>query len=346
MSQKKATPKAVFDACEQLTASVEEGETWNRDDVRLLVGGGSYAVIDPLIKAWRKLQPVREVAPSLPSELLIQVAQLLEQQVAGFIEQVEQQDNERELIFSSANEELAANFVKLEQELGSQLELSQQANHDLEAECDRLKSELIVSQQDNHAQAVRLEILESDLQQARQQLESESKRNAELIKRGAEERESLELRLAEQYGQDKEQLKLDYQQQLLQQKQNLTSASQSAENHLMRLLDQSRSELKQANLAAEDKTTLLMEQLSDKEGLLLEQRLKINALESKLYETAELSEKRELDLVADLSRAENKLKEMRLQVQSFQAQSEADGNAQLEAIKESILSLQVQVAEK
>ena len=78
MSMKKATPKAVFEACEQLEL---QDRPWNRDDIRSLVGGGSFSVIDPLIQAWRKLQPVREVAPSVPAELLIQVATLLEQQI-------------------------------------------------------------------------------------------------------------------------------------------------------------------------------------------------------------------------------------------------------------------------
>ena len=121
MSIKKATPKAVFDACEQLELL---GKTWNRDDVRMIIGGGSFVVIDPLIQAWRKLQPVREVAPTVPTELLIQVASMLEKQMADFIGTVEQQDKEREEILLSLNKSASESFELRESQLEAELELA------------------------------------------------------------------------------------------------------------------------------------------------------------------------------------------------------------------------------
>ena len=139
MSIKKATPKAVFNACEQLELL---GDSWNRDDVRAIVGGGSFTVIDPLIQAWRKLQPAREVAPSVPADVLIQVAASIEQKISSYIAEVDERDRVREETLIALNENAAIEFEKKETELESQLEASQQSNHYLEAELARIESEL------------------------------------------------------------------------------------------------------------------------------------------------------------------------------------------------------------
>ena len=67
MAHKIATASTVFAACDRLNAA---NERWNREDVRNDVGGGGYVVIDPLIRAWRELKPLREAAPTTPAELL------------------------------------------------------------------------------------------------------------------------------------------------------------------------------------------------------------------------------------------------------------------------------------
>lgn len=139
MSIKKATPKAVFDACEQLELL---DKSWNRDDVRALIGGGSFSVIDPLIRAWRQLQPVREVAPTVPTDLLIQIATMLERQVSEFIGDIEARDQAREETLLSLNENASEIFSRREAELETQIDLAKQANHQLEAELSRLEGEL------------------------------------------------------------------------------------------------------------------------------------------------------------------------------------------------------------
>ncbi|MBL4705528.1 MAG: DNA-binding protein, partial [Flavobacteriales bacterium] len=85
MSRKIATPAAVFEACDQLDDS---GKPWNRDDVRVAVGGGGFSVIDPLIQTWRKLKPVKALASSTPTTLLHQVAEALETHFSQHISDV------------------------------------------------------------------------------------------------------------------------------------------------------------------------------------------------------------------------------------------------------------------
>lgn len=328
MSQKKATPKAVFEACQQLTASIEEGKSWNRDDVRLLVGGGSFAVIDPLIKTWRKLQPVRDVAPTIPSELLIQVATLLEQQVTGYIAEVQQADEQRELLFNQATEELAKNLNSMEVRLTTELEETKQSNHSLESECSRLESELAQSQKEQHSLDLRLELMEKELAQANLRLAAEKERSDKIILQSQEDAEALRLRLTEQNTLALANAKLDHQQQVLDQKKQLQDAAELAENRLMRLLDQARSEIKEAQVTFEHKlSSMNLQQLEDKQTI-NKQKLEVNVIGS------ELKQSNDECLL---------LREQLLQQKTESSQVE---RADLQAIKASILSLQGQLNDK
>lgn len=98
MAQKIATVSAVFAACDRLDAA---NERWNREDVRNEVGGGGYVVIDPLIRAWRSLKPLREVAPSTPTELLHQVAATIESHISAFTGEVETRLAENQQVFEA-----------------------------------------------------------------------------------------------------------------------------------------------------------------------------------------------------------------------------------------------------
>ena len=328
MSQKKATPKAVFEACQQLAASIEEGESWNRDDVRLLVGGGSFAVIDPLIKVWRKLQPMRDVAPSIPSELLVQIATLLEQQVTGYIAEVQQADEQRELLFNQATEELAKNLNSMEVRLTTELEEAKQSNHSLESECSRLESELAQSQKEQHSLDLRLELMEKELAQANLRLAAEKERSDKIILQSQEDAEALRLRLTEQNTLALANAKLDHQQQVLDQKKQLQDAAELAENRLMRLLDQARSEIKEAQVTFEHKLSgMNLQQLEDKQTI-NKQKLEVNVIGS------ELKQSNDECLL---------LREQLLQQKTENSQVE---RADLQAIKASILSLQGQLNDK
>lgn len=343
MSQKKATPKAVFEACQQLSASIEYAGSWNRDDVRLLVGGGSFAVIDPLIKAWRKLQPVREVAPTIPSELLIQVATLLEQQVTGYINEVQQADERRELLFNQAGEELAENLHGLESRLTAELDSAHQANHDLESECSRLEGELTQSQQEKHSLELRLELLEKELNQAGIRLAAEKERTDKIIKQNQEDTEALRMLMAEQNTQALANNKLDYQQQLASQKKQLLDAAELAENRLMRLLDQSRSEIKEAQQSFEYKLADLNLQQQEDKQLINKQKLEINVNESELRQVQQVAAQQIADLEAQVSQANHECGLLRDQLLQQQSENTQGDRADLQAIKDSILSLQGQL---
>ena len=114
MARPIATPSSVFAACERLDAAKER---WNREDVRREVGGGGFVVIDPLIQAWRALKPLREVAPSTPTELLHQVATSLEAHVAEFTAQAEERQKAQQQVFDTTVAELAERLAGIEREL-------------------------------------------------------------------------------------------------------------------------------------------------------------------------------------------------------------------------------------
>ena len=104
MAKKIATAEAVFRACEELDAA---GNPWNRDDVRYRVGGGGFNVIDPLIQAWRRLKPVKAIAPSAPTELLHLIATSVEQHFTDYITQMSENADAREKAFDRASADLS-----------------------------------------------------------------------------------------------------------------------------------------------------------------------------------------------------------------------------------------------
>lgn len=340
MSVKKATPKAVFDACEQLELL---GDSWNRDDVRALVGGGSFTVIDPLIQAWRKLQPVREIAPSVPSDLLIQVATMLEQQMSDYIEEVETRDRHREQALLALNEESAANFSKREAELEAKLEVAEHANHQLEAELSRIEGEF-------KSQKTQVQTLELELQVAKES-------NSDLNERIKEQKTFYEATLDEQktefkqasldetarftgiHQQQLSELKSEHQQQLVQQKAELNNAAEIAENRLMRLLDQSRSELKELAKETASKIDTLSNNLQAEKQLVNTQKLEIKSLEESLTQHQKNTGETQARLTQENELLKKKLLDLR---DEYNTQERSD----LQLLKESVRLLQEQAQRK
>lgn len=262
MSQKKATPRAVFNACEALDL---QGGSWNRDDVRMHVGGGSFSVIDPLIQAWRKMQPVREVAPSLPADLLIQVVQLLEEKVSGYIDEVDSRDNEREASLMQANELLASNLQEMEVRLTDELERAQFSNHQLEAECSRLEAELKEKNQQASTLEVRLESAVEQCEELSEQGSQQKSHYEQLLLQAQENHKQGMARVEEKTSMEIGALKSDHAEQmhaaLARQQSELARASEVAENRLMHLLDQSRRETKEVRIELEGKGEVLAAEL-------------------------------------------------------------------------------------
>jgi hypothetical protein len=335
MSVKKATSKAVFDACEQLELL---DRPWNRDDVRSLVGGGSFSVIDPLVQAWRRLQPVREVAPTLPAELLVQVATMLEQQVSDFISEVDGRDKERAEGFDEAYEELSDNLQQLESDLSGRLELAQQANHSLEAEYSRLESELDNKNKDGLALELKLQLSEESNRLLSQRLQGQKEFYEQALERQKLAQQDNEDRIAEQNSQQVNQLKLEGLQQLSRQKSELAEASELAENRLMRMLDQERAELKQLQLTSDSKLESLRREVRNEKKEVGVQKLAINALESSLQQSQQAGKEVSLQCEAQLAQLKSE-KNVLIGQAAVQAKEKSD----LQELKDAITLLRGQL---
>jgi hypothetical protein len=347
MSLKKATPKAVFEACEQLELLER---SWNRDDVRLNIGGGSFSVIDPLIQAWRKLQPIREVAPSVPMDLLIQVASMLEQQVSGYIADIELRDQEREVALLEVNEVIAENLQQVEAQLTGQLELSQQANHDLEAELARFSGELNDKSQSLQALELKLQVSGEAVVSLNQRIKEQQAFYESTLKQQKETQQENSIRTDELYQQNINQLKLESQQQLAQQKSELVEAGQIAENRLMRLLDQGRNELKELNALSSNKVEQLGRELQAEKQLSNKQTLEINSLNSNLNaalsnlgQLEQQSQQNTLSLKAQVSRLIHDNENLNNQLKDHQSRGSQQEKTDLQQLKDSIRLLQDQV---
>jgi hypothetical protein len=336
MSLKKASPKAVFDACEQLELL---DRPWNRDDVRLSIGGGSFSVIDPLIQAWRKLQPIRQVAPTVPTDLLIQVATMLELQISDYVSEVELRDQEREVTLLALNEDVAENLQQLESELTEQLALSKQANHELEAECSRLEHELADQAQSLLSAEFKLQVSEEALVSLSQRLKEQQAFYESNLQVQKQSQQDESARALEQHQQHINQMKMEAQQQLAQQKAELNDAAQLSEDRLMRLLDQGRNELKELQRSSTEKLEILTrEQQTDKQ-LVNKQNHEIKSLEVSLQQA-------QLDVTQSTAQHEAQWiilndDKLRLQQQLTEQAAEKGG---LESLASSIKQIQDQMS--
>jgi len=340
MSLKKATPKAVFDACEQLELL---DRSWNRDDVRLVVGGGSFSVIDPLIQAWRKLQPIREVAPTVPTDLLIQVATMLEQQVSSFVEEVELRDQEREAALLAASELLSSNLQQVESDLSHQLEMAQQANHDLEAEYSRLEGELREQSQLSSRLETKLGVAEDAANSLNKHLKEQQEFYISGLKLQKQEQQEREARLTGQNEQQIKQFKLESQQQLAQQKTQLNDAAELSENRLMRLLDQSRSELKALQLSSSNKLDTLTRDHQADMQLVNKQKVEIANLELSIGQAEQATMQKIVNLEEKASQASSENSILRSQLRNYEDLGTAQEKTDLQQLKDSIYLLHGQI---
>ena len=344
MSMKKATPKAVFEACEQLELLEK---AWNRDDVRMLVGGGSFSVIDPLIQAWRQLQPVREVAPSLPSDLLLQVATMLEQQVSEYIAEVELRDKTREETLLALNETAAQGFQRREQALEDKLDTMEQANHQLEAELARLVGEVSDNNQALQALELKLQVSEEAALSLNSRLQEQKRFYESALKEQKQSQLDDAARIVERHQQQVNQLKIEAQQQLALQKAELVEVAETTENRLLRLLDQGRSELKEQGVEFNRKTDELKQALQAEKQITHSQTLEIKALTSGLKQAQQnrqdevQQQKAEAKAKIDLITQENA--SLKQQLAQYQDQGSSQEKSDLQQLKESIRLLQQQM---
>lgn len=264
MSNKIATPAAVFVACDYLEAS---GKPWNRDDVRIEVGGGGFNVIDPLIKAWRKLQPVKALAPSTPTELLSQIAETLETHYGGFMEEVQRREKERSKLFESTAAELIERIEGLENHLAdekSQRESLQQERDRLVDQVQRHQAHLQERGRDVAALQAENDELRGQLQRLEQERRHDQSQHREDIKARDVRHDAKIADLLQQHKAELEK-----------QRQHLLEAGEMAENRWVRQLDRARidSEKQQELLGTQLKESRIAERDAQDQLMILKNQL-------------------------------------------------------------------------
>ena len=278
MAKQIATVSTVFAACDRLDAA---NDRWNREDVRNEVGGGGYVVIDPLIRAWRALKPLREVAPCTPAELLHQVAVSIDAHITDFTQRTDARLAESQKVFESTVLELSEKLAALEVELAGERETLRElesSNHALAEQLDEKREALNDAQTENARRVTendglrgQVARMEKEYKAALQSLQAENK---DLIKQHAQER----IRLGDEHAAA-----------LAAQRKELAELAEQAENRLMVLLDQERQDAK----ATESKLSGNLEKVTQKAKSLRES---IIALESKVTELARRNEKLDSEL--------------------------------------------------
>jgi len=329
MSRKIATPASVFAACDKLDAT---GRNWNRDDVRAAVGGGGYTVIDPLIRAWRQLKPLKELAPSTPTELLHRVAESLESHCSEFMRDAERRATEREQVFVSTATELSERVAALD----ADLQTREVAIQTLERDCTRLADEL-----ENTQQALRESHQHnSQLQSANDELQGQANRREKEYNDALQEHRS-ELKAREKhYEQRVTELIKEHKAELSAQRKEIVEAGELAENRLMRLLDQERREAK----ATVEKTNQLLIQAREGEKLQTEASLELKTQVYRLEEKLTHLAQENSQLKEDLSGEKALYAALQKDFQQYQTEHGAEGK--LEELHASILAIQQKIGER
>ena len=284
MALKIATVSTVFAACDRLDAA---NGRWNREDVRNEVGGGGYVVIDPLIKAWRGLKPLREAAPTTPAELLHQVATTLESHITGFIGETESRLAESKKVFDATVSELSERLATLEAEL----EEKEASLLEMAAARSSLAEQLKDSQQSfNDVKIDNTQLLTENDGFRGQIARMENEHKEAMAKLNVDARE-----LAKETMKERARVSDEHVVALAAQRRELAEAAEQTENRLMVLLDQERQ-------AAKKSTAQLTHQLSDVNDKAQSHHEKAIELEATIRELTGQNGKLELDLVEKAAR--------------------------------------------
>ncbi|PLW67749.1 hypothetical protein C0039_15120 [Pseudohalioglobus lutimaris] len=331
-----ATASNVFAACDRLDAA---NDRWNREDVRSEVGGGGWVVIDPLIKAWRALRPLREVAPSTPTELLQQVAASLEAHIAGFTQEAEGRLTKSQDIFDTTISELSEKLASLEAELEEKVEAveaSETANSTLIEQLEQAQLELAESRTEN----ARLVTENDGLTGQVSRMEKEHKTATQTMQ--AEQRDLLKQHAAERSRAAEEHASA-----IATQRKELAAEAEQAENRLMVLLDQERLEAK----TNAKKLTANLEQISQKSQAAREA---IVGLETRVNELTRQNGQLESDIAVQLetnAELQESLESQKLLTQSVEREfsvykEEHKLGGELVALQEAVAVLQQQLRDK
>lgn len=336
MAKPIATPATVFAACEQLDAV---NERWNREDVREAVGGGGFVVIDPLIRAWRELKPLRDAAPSTPAALLHQVATSLETHLKTFTAETDQRVAAQQKVFEATVADLAGRLAGLEAQLEdttARLAAAEADNGHLNEALTERDSELADAQQaishltvENDGLKGQAARLEKTHAVAVENLQGELRNQAQQHERaGARWREEQAAALAAQ-------------------RQELIATAEQAENRWMKQLDEARQETRATVAVSTQKVNQAADALQRERGLVSELKGRVGALES---ENAKLEQALAGQLEAN-QRTEAELTEHRQQAavlaREFAAYKDAyQLGGELGSLKEAVAALQLQLSDQ
>jgi chromosome segregation ATPase len=336
MALKIATVSTVFAACDRLEAA---NTRWNREDVRNEVGGGGYVVIDPLIKAWRGLKPLREVAPTTPAELLHQVATTLESHITDFIGESESRQLESQQVFDAAVSELSGRLANLE----SELEEKESALQAMTADRSSLAEQLDDCQQSlNEVTATNTQLVTENDGYRGQIARMETEQKETLAKLDADAKA-----LAKEQTRERTRASDEHSAALAGQRQEMTEAAEQTENRLMMLLDQERQ-------AAKESTAKLTDQLAEMSDKAQSHREKAIELEATIRELKGQKGKLDSDLAeatAQCSELSTALETQKTRASSIQSEFEAykkeykiSGN--LGALQTAVAAMQAKLEER
>jgi chromosome segregation ATPase len=336
MALKIATVGTVFAACDRLDAV---NTRWNREDVRNEVGGGGYVVIDPLIKAWRGLKPLREAAPTTPAELLHQVATTLESHITDFMGESESRQVESQQVFDATVSELAAGLATLEGEL----EEKEASLQEMAADRSSLVDQLEDSEQSLEEVKVAHTQLVTENDGCRGQIaRMEDEHKEALAKLDADAKD-----LAKEHARERTRASDEHSAALASQRKEMTEAAEQTENRLMVLLDQKRQ-------AAKESTAQLNDQLAKMSDKAQSHREKAIALEATIRELKGLNGKLESGLAEMTAQSSELLIALEAQktiASSIQSEFEAykkeykiSGN--LGALQTAVAAMQAKLEEK
>lgn len=299
MARKIATASTVFAACDRLDAA---NDRWNREDVRNEVGGGGYVVIDPLIRAWRELKPLREAAPTTPAELLHQMATTLESHISGFIEETESRQVESQQIFDATVSELAERLATLESELNEK-EASLQ---EIATDRSNLAEQLEDSQQSLNALKLAQTQLVTENDGYRGQIvRMESEHKEAIAKLNADAKD-----LAKEHAHERARASDEHSAALTAQRRELTEASEQTENRLMVLLDQERQTVKDAAAQLSGQLAEMSDKAQSHREKAIEQEATIRELK-----------RQKVKLEADLAEAAARCSELSTTLENQKAQA-------------------------
>tara|TARA_R110001592_G_scaffold254129_3_gene517500 strand:+ start:46288 stop:47316 length:1029 start_codon:yes stop_codon:yes gene_type:complete len=336
MAQKIATVSTVFAACDRLEAA---NERWNREDVRNAVGGGGYVVIDPLIKAWRELKPLREAAPTTPAELLHQVATTLESHINEFTAESESRLSESQQVFDATVSELSEKLVSLEsalEENDASLMATEASNVELVEQLAQVQEELRQAKTEN----TRL-VTENDALNG-QVTRMEKEHNAAVNSLQAEHRE-----LIQQHAQERTRISDEHAKALANQRKELTEVAEQAENRLMMLLDQGRQESKAAMVKLSgDLEEMTQKSQSNREAVIaLESTVKaLTGQNEKLESDLAVQEENSSELQAHLEERSNKADSIEREFNAYKEEHRLSGD--LSALQAAVSGLQAQLSDR